>query len=71
MTEQSQLDLDSVHVERVFKIFYDTKKQLHYGKHSGTWGWGDRDADSHVEWGFLTGLEAMEAAVEPYIEVTE
>ncbi len=56
-------------IEEMFQIFFDTKKVLSYNKHTGNWTWYDRDdslqTSDHGE--FLTALEAVEDAVEPYL----
>lgn len=57
-------------IERIFSVFHDTKKTLHYLKGDG-WAWSDSDESGCQQaWqaGFTTAWAAMLDAVEPYLE---
>lgn len=66
-----QLDISTEYLERVFQVFYNTKKELFYNNHTGLWYWSDLDTgegDSpDLSDSFPTALRAMEDAVDPYL----
>ena len=64
------MSIEDVGVERIFQLFFDTKKMLHRCKDTGTWAWSDRDDEHNLGgWhiGFKTAMSAMVDAVEPYL----
>jgi hypothetical protein len=61
-------------LEEMERIAVDTKKSFVFIKHSCTWAWMDRDCeDSQDDWhvGFATRLEALQDAVEPYLQIVD
>jgi len=56
-------------INRVFEIFMDTKKALHYNKCTGMWGWGSRSSaeDDTIDTPFSTAWDAILDSVEPYL----
>lgn len=57
-------------LERMFQIFEDTKKVLHYNKHQGTWAWADR-GEVAIYGEHPTALAALKDAIAPYLEESE
>lgn len=63
-----EIEQERGRLERIFRIFHDIKKELHYLKHYDCWVWTDRGEqidDGYAGW--KTALEAMEDACEPYM----
>jgi len=61
-------------IERMFRIFFDTKKTLSFSKDTGTWAWVDSDEVNNPDsyhGGFHRVLDCIEDAVEPYLEDEE
>lgn len=58
-------------LERRMQVFHDTGKVHGYSKHTGKWGWCDRDVMNDLDnWhdGFDTFWEAILDATDPYFE---
>lgn len=65
-------DLDPKKVERLFQIFHDVKKELHYIRRIRRWVWTDQGEAIHDGFaGWDTAIEAMQDACAPYMKVTE
>jgi hypothetical protein len=60
--------LSSTELDEKLKIFLDIKKELIYNKHTGKWGWYDRNDPTNEVYPFLSALEAIEDAISPYVE---
>ena len=61
-------------LDHMTKVAYDIKKSFAYNKHTGLWSWYDRGEEFNSgAWhgGFDTWLDALEDAVEPYMDDNE
>ncbi len=63
--------ITTTELDRLEQIAQDTKKECVYNKHTGKWGWRDRDAPEACVFTFDTRLEALRDAVAPYLEDEE
>lgn len=59
--------INAGHLERMFRIMHDTKKELEYDKHGGCWFWHDRDDPKTQQGPHETAHEAMLDACDPYL----
>jgi len=58
--------INPAHLERLFQVMQDIKKELAYDKHTGLWSWHDRDEPEVGHGEFPTALDAMIDATKPY-----
>jgi hypothetical protein len=62
--------ISSDELDRKMQILHDIKKQVIYAKTLGKFWWGDKTAATLDDWNgpFDSFLEAVDAAIEPYVK---